>query len=357
MIKQNNPSMSDVLLTNRTKKIKNQFFMQIDTLIDWKPISKLINKYYIKKHDATGRPAFDGLMMFKICLLQSWYGLSDYEAEDRINDSLSFSNFVGLSSEDCAPDHSTICRFRNLLVEKNVFDRLLKEINRQLEGHSIIVKVGALVDASIVESPYRPRTKPGYEIVKDRDEKPRDGKDVEKEQKEKEYQKVYAPGVDTEAAWLKKGSKVHYGFKKHYVTDSNGLVIGVATTAANVNEITNLEEVLDTADLSHGTIVFADKGYQSAKNNELLENRGLKNRIMKKARRNRKLTPWEIAYNKLIGKIRFKVERTFGSIKRWFNGGRARYKGIVKTHGQNVMEAIGYNLYRSPGIVMSNSMK
>jgi IS5 family transposase len=154
-----------------------------------------------------------------------------------------------------------------------------------------------------------------------------------------------------------KGNKFHYGFKKHYVTDANGLVIGVATTAANVNEISNLKEVLDTAGLSSGTIVFADKGYQSAKNNELLEKLELKNRIMKKAYRNKKLTSWEILYNKLIGKIRFKVERTFGSIKRWFNGGRARYKGNAKTHGQNVMEAIGYNLYRSPGIVMSNSMK
>ncbi len=92
--------MSDVLLSNRTKKIKNQFFMQIDLLIDWKPINNIINRCYIKKHDATGRPAFDGLMVFKICLLQSWYGLSDYEAEDRINDSLSFSSFMGFLQKD-----------------------------------------------------------------------------------------------------------------------------------------------------------------------------------------------------------------------------------------------------------------
>lgn len=54
---------------------------------------------------------------------------------------------------------------------------------------------------------------------------------------------------------------------------------------------------------------------------------------------------------------RFKVERTFGSIKRWFQSGCARYKGISKMHTQNIMEAMVYNLYRSPGIVMSNSIK
>jgi hypothetical protein len=47
-----------------------------------------------------------------------------------INDSLSFSSFIGLPSEESAPDHSTICRFRSLLVGKNALDKLLKEINR-----------------------------------------------------------------------------------------------------------------------------------------------------------------------------------------------------------------------------------
>jgi IS5 family transposase len=99
------------------------------------------------------------------------------------------------------------------------------------------------------------------------------------------------------------------------------------------------------------------KGYQSANNNDLLENRVLKNRIMKKAYRNQKLTKWEIVNNKLIGKIRFKIEKAFGNIKRWFNGKRARYKGNARAHGQNVMEAVGYDLYQSPGIVISNSKK
>jgi len=55
----------------------------------------------------------------------------------------------------------------------------------------------------------------------------------------------------------------------------------------------------------------------------------------------------------MVSKIRYTVERTFGSIRRWFSAGTARYVGIEKMHMQHLMEAIAYNLYWSPGIVMS----
>ncbi|WP_251795764.1 MULTISPECIES: transposase [unclassified Arenibacter] len=177
-----------------------------------------------------------------------------------------------------------------------------------------------------------------------------DGKDGQ----EVEVTKDYAASVDTEAAWLKKGGKYRFGYKKHHVTDNEGLVLGVLTTKASTNEISNLEEVLDTADLPEDIPLKADKGYQSKKNGALLKKRKLKNHILKKVYKNRPLTHWEKVFNKLVGKTRFKVERTFGGIKRWFSGATARYRGIKKMHTQNIMEAMCYNLYRSPGILASN---
>ena len=50
-------------------------------------------------------------MMFKILLLQTWYGLSDYEVEERINDSLPFSEFLLLDMGLPAPDHSPSVAF------------------------------------------------------------------------------------------------------------------------------------------------------------------------------------------------------------------------------------------------------
>lgn len=162
--------------------------------------------------------------------------------------------------------------------------------------------------------------------------------------------------MDKDGTWLKKRGIYHFGFKKHHVTDNEGLVVGVLTTTASKNEIANLEEVLETVNVSlpDGIALKADKGYQSKKNAAILKKRKLKNHILKKAYKNKPLTHWEKKFHKLIGKTRFKVERTFGGIKRWFNGGLARYRGIEKMHTQNLMEAMCYNLYRSPGIIASN---
>lgn len=163
--------------------------------------------------------------------------------------------------------------------------------------------------------------------------------------------KQVSSGTDTDAKWIKKGGKLRYGYKKHVVTDMEGLILGVHTTPANVNEITNLAQVLDCADLPEKSVLYGDKGYQSEKNTALLIERKIKNRILKKAKKNKALIALELKFNKLVGKTRFKVERCIGSIKRWFNGAIARYRGIQKMHTQNLMEALAYNLYRSPGII------
>jgi IS5 family transposase len=249
-----------------------------------------------------------------------------------------------MNIDEVAPDHSTLSRFRTALTKTKTFEKLFSIINAQLEAHNIIVKKGIIVDASVIDTPLRPKGKTNHKVTQDRSEE------------EIAVKKEYTQSVDKEGTWLKKRGKYHFGFKKHHVTDNEGLVIGVLTTTASKNEIANLEEVLETVniDLPRDIPLKADKGYQSKKNAELLKKRNLKNHILRKAYKNKPLTRWEKKFNKLIGKTRFKVERTFGGIKRWFNGGLARYRGMAKMHTQNLMEAICYNLYRSPGIIASN---
>lgn len=278
-------TLADSICDLRARKIKKTFFSQINNLLDWDKITKVIDNYYKKGRSASGSPSYEGLLLFKMCLLQSWYGLSDYEVEDRVNDSISFGYFCGLSIDQVSPDHSTLSHFRTAMTKSGAYEELFKEINRQLEAHQIIVKKGALVDASVINTPLKPKGKTKYKVTEDR--------------------------VD-------------------------------------------LEEALDAADLPENIPLKADKGYQSEKNTKLLNQRKLKNHILKKAKKNKPLTFWEKKFNKLIGKTRYKVERTFGGIKCWFSGGEARYKGIAKMHTQNLMEAICYNLYRSPGIIASN---
>lgn len=335
---------ADLMVSGR--KIKDEFFKQVDRIIDWKPIDKMISKYYQKGTSVSGRPSYGGLTLFKMCLLQTWYGLSDYELEDQVNDRISFSKFVGLSLEDSVPDHSVISRFRSELTKKKAFEKIFQLINQQLEGANIIIKTGVIVDASITDSPRKPKGKKVYEVAEDRKEDESTGST--------ELQEKIQPGVDTQARWIKKAGKLRYGYKKHVGTDSGGLVLGVVTTAANESDITHLEDVLDASQVKKGMWVKADKGYKSEKNDEIVKKKKMKNHIMYKAKKNKALTPRQSIFNKLVSKTRFKVERTFGSITKWFGGGTARYIGLDKMHTQNLMEAMAYNLYRSPGIIMSN---
>ena len=341
---QKQPTLADSICDLRARKIKKTFFTQINTLIDWDTISILINKDYSKGKSATGKPSYDGLLLFKMCLLQSWYGLSDYEVEDRINDSLSFSYFCGMTIEQVAPDHSTLSRFRTALTKTQTFENLFTSINKQLEVHNINVKTGLIINASVIDTPLRPKGKTNFRVTEDRCA---DQVEVHKE---------YPDSVDKGGTWLKKRGKYYFGFKKHHVTDNEGLVLGVLTTTASKNEIANLEEVLETVNvvLPKDIPLKANKGYQSKKNVVILKKDNLKNHILKKVVKNKPLTKWETRFNELIGKTRFKVERTFGEKKLWFKGGIARYRGMKKMHTQNLMEAMCYNLYRSPGIFASN---
>jgi IS5 family transposase len=88
--------------------------------------------------------------------------------------------------------------------------------------------------------------------------------------------------------------------------DDNGLILAVHTTAANEHDSRRLSPLLEKLpgeELEGG--VLADKGYQVPANNTLLKERGIKNRLMHKADRNRPLTHWQAVFNKLIGKSRW----------------------------------------------------
>ena len=237
------PSMAEVLLDPRSRKAQNQFLNQVDMMIDWRPIRTLINKKYTKKQaDAVGAPAYDVIVLFKMMLLQTWYGLSDCALEERINDSLSFSRFLGLPIEAVSPDHSTLSRFRKALTKLGLMDKLLDALNKQLKKYHVSIKQGALVDASVVETPFTPKGPLIIEVAEDRE----DTRSEEEKGAEEEYQKSatsQGKSTDAEARWVKKkGYK--YGYKKHVLTDTNGIVRNVITTPANRSDIKELPPLM-----------------------------------------------------------------------------------------------------------------
>ena len=87
--------------------------------------------------------------------------------------------------------------------------------------------------------PRRPRGCKSYEVVEDR----KDDENTEASEKAM-VKEVVKPNVDAEARWIKKRGKLHFGYKRHTVTDENGMVLAEETTAANESDIKHLETPL-----------------------------------------------------------------------------------------------------------------
>ncbi len=240
--------------------------------MDWRPIEKILIRNYKKKASVDGRPAYPALPLFKMLLIQRWYNLSDPGLEEAVNDRISFLRFTGFSMENSIPDETTICRFRNELSKRGLFERLRDKINEQLQSRRLLVRTGTIVDAGLISSPRRPR-----KII---DVMPEDRKEDERAVGSN-HNLTYSD--DTEASWVRKGNQPHYGYKMHMATDPAGFVLDGHVTGANISDTGEFMTILSGLDLQSNTMVVADKGYASVKNREYLRYRGYTDGIMSRA--------------------------------------------------------------------------
>lgn len=306
---------------------------RIDSVINWQPIEEFLNRELDRRPNAIGKPAYPALGMFKALLLQSWYGLSDRELTENLEDRISFSHFCGFSLDHEAPDNSTICRFRQQLHEKGLAKPLLDMINAQIEAGGLEIKAGIIVDASLVESSRRPR-------------KRQDVVELEGGGDGHEVKTTYSG--DTEAAWTVKGNKAYYGFKIHAgVEAEHGFILSGHATPANQPDCKELMAVVEGGGLEEGAAVLADKGYFGREYSRQLEKAGYLDGIMYKASRNRPLSQAQRMVNKFISRVRGKVERAFGTLKRDHRMARARYLGTAKMGLQFLLDAMAFNLKKA----------
>lgn len=331
------PTFADYFVAIRKQSRKN-FLDDVNRLIDWKPIEKILRKKYRKVASADGRPAHPPVPMFKLLLLQRWYGLSNPGLEDTLYDRISFIRFSGFSLGSTLPDHSTICRFRNALMELGVYEKLFTEINRQIESHGLLVREGAIVDATIVESSRRPR-KVIEVMAEDRSE-------------EEPSSEVSSPQItysdDHDATWVRKGKKPYYGYKTHVVVDTReGFVLSGHVTPAYVADTTEFEKLMENLSLAEASPVCADKGYASKKNRDLLAAHGYKDAIMHKAAKGKPLTFFQRFINRIISAFRYQVEQGMGTLKKHYGFTRMRYRGLAKGNMEFLLNAMAFNLKKA----------
>jgi transposase, IS5 family len=212
--------------------------MKMNKLINWARIDYKVRR--INKNLGDGRIGgvmpYDALSMFKAILLQNWHYLSDAGLEDALNIRIDFMLFCGFDISDNIPDESTICRFRNKLIEKNLLEKLLNEINSQLAHLGLKVQKAnmAILDATLIESNSRPKNKIlEEEIPEDRNE---DNQNITS------FKEIKSS--DPDATWLKKGSKSIFGYKSFATVDEEGFINKTMTVPANESEINKLEEMI-----------------------------------------------------------------------------------------------------------------
>ena len=314
----------------------------INRVINWAPIEKILRKEMPRKPNAIGNPAYPAIIMFKCLILQRLYNLSDEQLSCSLADRFSFVRFVGLSLEDDTPDASTICRFRNALLEKDLSRVLFAEFINQLKEQGLSLKEGIAVDASLIQSSRHPRTVL-EEMPVDRAEP--DVQDKQRSTQESKHMQVHSG--DREAAWVKKAGKSHYGYKVHAaVAVGTGIILGGHVTPANRSDMNELPKVLEEVPTNPGSRCYADKGYASAANRSAVCEAGLKDGIMSKAVRAKALSSWQKVRNKLISRCRYVVERTFGDLKRNRQLSRSRYVGMAKVEQEFFLASFAANALR-----------
>jgi IS5 family transposase len=301
-----------------TKLGRNERLERVAAQVKWYRFEKILHKLV---PEAAGRPPFDPLLMFKALLLQQWYALSDAQLEEALNDRVSFRRFVGLALDADAPDHTTLCRFRNRLIEAELMERLFAEFDRQIEGRGLVLKQGTMVDATLVESACR---------------RPPLGADDE--------------AADPDARFAKKEGKSgsSYGYKAHVGVDQGTRLIRSAVfTPANVNETT----VADALIRGDERAVYGDKAYAKQARRERLKAAGIKDRIMHKSwGGGPPLSYWQQRRNALIAPIRASVETVFAVLKRRMAYHHVRYIGLPKNAAHFVLLALAYNMRRAAAL-------
>ena len=187
---------------------KSNTLLKLNNLIDWKRIEKQLKGIYKKEIlDQGGQRPYASIKMFKSILLGQWYSLSDPALEEALSLRIDFMMFTGFELLEECPDETTLCRFRNRLIENGLDKKLFKEINIQLENLGLKVEKskGAVLDATILESASRPKKQ--LEIQEDR-----------KEEEHKSSFKILE-SKDPDSRWLKKGKKCFFGYKGFVAVD------------------------------------------------------------------------------------------------------------------------------------------
>jgi len=155
---------------------------------------------------------------------------------------------------------------------------------------------------------------------------------------------------DVESDWTVKNDVPVYGMKEHASIDvRSGLVLTTVLSRASEHDTGYFQYVVIKSMHTRRMlpVVYADKGYHGQPNREFLHINDMKDGIMRKDERNAKLTELEITRNKMISKVRYKIEQYFGVTALHQGASRARFTTLAKEGWDRICQVMAFNMKRS----------
>jgi transposase, IS5 family len=306
----------------------------INRVINWKSFRPVIDKAFRKERKSNaGRPPYEYVLMFKILVLQTMYGLSDEQTQFQIIDRLTFRRFLGLLDEDRIPDQKTIWLFRETLAQAGMVKKVFDLFNRQLNEAGYTAKKGQIIDASFVEVPRQRNNRDENEQIKN-GETPMEWENHPEKLRQK----------DVDARWTKKNDETFFGYKNHVCIDAkHKLIREYDTTSAEVHDSQVFEAILDPENTNAD--VYADSAYSSEKTEQRLDLLWYRSRINQKGKRNKPLTDFQQKQNRKKSKVRARVEHVFAQIEA-MHGGVIRGIGRLRAAAKIGLLNLVYNIRR-----------
>lgn len=303
---------------------------------------KLLNTN--KKNNAGAKP-YDVVMMFKIMILQRYYGLGDTQIEYQIIDRISFKIFLGLESGDKVPDEKTVWAFRENITNQGVVEDIFTQFTNFLERKGLIMNQGKMIDASFTIAPRQRNTREENKRINEGQ-----GKELWKDQPNKKKHK------DIDARWTKKNNETFYGYKNHAKADAKSKFIdNYVVTDASVHDSQALEQLLTEKD--KGQDLYADSAYTGENQEKIINKKTVINKVHEKGYRNKPLTDEQKANNTEKSKTRARVEHIFGFMEQSMNGLKIKSVGIKRATGIIGLINLTYNLFRYEQVLRLNILQ
>lgn len=292
---------------------------------------KLLNTN--KKNNAGAKP-YDVVMMFKILILQRYYGLGDSQVEYQILDRSSFKTFLSLETGDKVPDEKTVWSFRERITKTGLIEELFEQFILFLEEKELLFNEGQMIDASFTVAPRQRNTREENNKIKNGE-----ANDLWNNKPNKKNLK------DIDARWTKKNGETFYGYKNHAKVDAKSKFINSYTiTDASVHDSQALDDLFTEKD--KGQDLYADSTYTGEEQDKIIAKYKMKNKVHEKGYRNKPLTEQQKANNTKKSKTRARVEHVFGFMEQSMNGLVLKLVGIVRATGIIGLINLTYNLFR-----------